>query len=211
MGLDLEEYLKKMIEGYLFGDLKLMSDHPLGFPPLMASFAGIEFLGGLVHPDPFKAHGCGRAYFKLYWSQFLYPSHVRSADEADAIYQLVRHGIAHSFVPKGPIAVGQTAGNHLKRLAANDWIIVDPVALSADLQASYSGRFRDLFDDHEMVGRMEGQLRLMHESYGDQYKQWEKELRISDLFPAIEGTMLTTEETTSAPVSSSTGGPTGPN
>jgi hypothetical protein len=206
MSLDLGEYLERMIDGYLLGDLDRMKGLQLGFPPLMASFAGIEFLGGLIDADPFAR--LGERYFINYWTTHLYPTHTSAADEAAAIYKLVRNGIAHCFVPKGLVGVGEMHGNHLKREPSSDWLIVDPVELAADFKKSYHESFKPLLADAGKVVWLTSQLDRMHDQYNKEFTN----LNVKNLFPVATNVVASTAEpqvTTKAPVSSSQG-PTGP-
>jgi hypothetical protein len=212
VNLTLEQYLALMVEKYLFGDLKLMQQHAIGFPPLMASFAGIELLGGLMSPTKFETGSkFGRTYFVEYWSTVLYPKSdarfPKSDDVAHQVYTLVRNGLAHCFLPKGPIGVGEVEpGNHLKRDAATDWLIIDPKQLSADFMDSYYSRFSPQLAQPGRVAEIRKRFQDMVTAYDSAFDV----AAVRALFPVSTAKQTTPSLTTThAPVSRSQG-PTGP-
>jgi hypothetical protein len=126
---DLNAFVEHNIEGYLFNDLRHMQQIPVGYPLLMATFAGIELLGALTSPATFNPYR-GSSCFQSYWTAHLYPRLKDTNRIGKVLYKLVRHGIAHGFVLKGPIGVTRDATHlHLTRNA--DGIIrVDAVRLA---------------------------------------------------------------------------------
>ena len=161
---ELEEFLRHNVEEYLFGDLRLMQGYPLGYPPLLSTFAGIELLGGLLHPRPFSRGTKGAVYFKHYWTKYLYPSVPENESTGRAVYQLARHGIAHGFFPKGPIGVGgPDLSLHLRR-DANGLVIIHPTQLGNDFIKSYEERVEPRITqktDAPNAETMGKQLRIM--------------------------------------------------
>jgi hypothetical protein len=153
-----EAFLAKFVEGYLFKDLQSMRDaQPIppshdgaaGYPLLVTTMAGIELLGALLSPKNFDKLA-GRPYFIDYWERFLYPQ-APERNVADAIYRLVRNGIAHAFVVKGDIHVYKNEpGKHLKN--DNGVISIDAVALSQRFEASYHSSFRSLVSQLPTIG-----------------------------------------------------------
>jgi hypothetical protein len=137
-------FLAQFVEGYLFQDLKVMAmtsppgpmGH-LGYPMLLSAAAGTEMLGILVSTSPFKAED-PRRNFGRYWEQYLYPQSPRR-DAGPAVYQLVRHGIAHNFAAKAPFLITKGEPNHLVR--DGNETLIDAVQLSEDLIESYRLRF----------------------------------------------------------------------
>lgn len=134
---DLEEFLKRNVEGYLFSDLKVMQGIPVTYPLLMSTFAGMELLGELLATKKME----GREYFVEYWSKYMYPSSSLSG-AGDSLYTLVRIGIMHCFAPRGPIAVSRDGAEPLR--AAGDVVIVDAVRLANDFVESYEVRVKPL-------------------------------------------------------------------
>lgn len=145
----LTDFLANNVQGYLFHDLRAMQatvappgtpGGSLGYPLLMATFAGIELLGALLSPTAFDTDS-GATYFKRYWSDVLYPSRAAS-NEIDIVYRLARHGIAHTFLPKGALGIvkGQPT-YHLVHGQSGEFY-VDASQLAADLIESYELRVR---------------------------------------------------------------------
>jgi hypothetical protein len=143
---DLPGFLKHNIEGYLFSDIrKLQVSSPradgVGYPLLMTVFSGIEFLGALLSPNT-KAKA-----FDFYWRTHLYPSSPARASFGDPLYNLVRHGIAHSFLMKGHLGVQQrTPESHLHQ-DPTERFIIDAAELGDDFICSYKQTVRPLLDD----------------------------------------------------------------
>jgi hypothetical protein len=142
---DIRAFLAHTVEGYLFGDLRALQSAPrpggapdggLGYPLVLSAFAGIELLGGLLSPREFD-RTAGLEYFRGYWTTYLYPPPTSNNRVADAIYALVRHGLAHGFDPKGRTGVvWRQPALHLKRTDAG-LVCIDAVQLSNDLMESY--------------------------------------------------------------------------
>ena len=64
-----------------------------------------------------------------------------------AVYQLVRHGIAHNFAAKAPLEItkapaGTSAADHLRRVASSGVTRIDANQLFVDLRTTYLGRFK---------------------------------------------------------------------
>jgi hypothetical protein len=150
---DLDDFLKHDIEGYLFHDLRAMQSVTapqgapgggLGYPQLFTALAGIELLGALLSKTTFNTYS-GQAYFRDYWHRFLYPGRSALA-EVDVVYQLARHGVAHTFLLKGKLGVlkGQPA-HHLTH-ATNGMFLIDATTLAEDLMSSYEKRVKPYLD-----------------------------------------------------------------
>src|SRR5579871_1259328 len=91
----LEEFLAHMIEGYLAFDLVQLKGARVGYPLIMTSCGAIELFGALLSEKRFAAER-GRDYFVWFWKKHLYPGQ-KSRVVANAVYTLVRNGIAHQF------------------------------------------------------------------------------------------------------------------
>lgn len=145
---DLDKFLKKNIEGYLFSDLRSIVGTPpqtghqdagVGYPLVMTAFAGIELLGALLSERRFNTSN-GRIYFQNYWTEYLYPSVIDSVAIADALYQLARHGIAHTYLVKGSLGIVRRQPTiHLKHLDGG-LVYIDAVQLAEDLIQSYNSK-----------------------------------------------------------------------
>jgi hypothetical protein len=138
---DLEAFLEHNVEGYLFSDLRAMKPLGIGYPLLMTTFAGIELLGALTSSSRFGPRQ-GSAYFNSYWRTYLYPQVKDTEKIGNTLYQLVRHGIAHGFVVKGPMAVA-AGGAHLE-CGPDGLIYVDPARLADEFIHSFTNRVKPL-------------------------------------------------------------------
>ena len=205
---DLEDFLKHNVEGYLFGDLREMQKIEIGYPLLMTTFAGIELMGALLSSSPFQAHGKGADYFKSYWKDYLYPNLKDSETIGSVLYELVRHGIAHGFVLKGPIAIVRNEpASHLSR-DAGGIVYVDAVKLADDFMASYSTSVKPLVTSGSATGitNLDHRLAEMDAIYRAQAAK----LSPLSAFPfgAIAATTAISQSAT--PQNSGTVGPSGP-
>src|SRR5437762_1578141 len=102
---DLDVFIEHDIRGNLFRDLRAMQTIEVGFPLVMSACAGIEIFGGLLSLSTFRATHLGVNYFLSYWKSYLYRNSISAQTLGSTVYQLVRHGIAHGFVLKGPLSV----------------------------------------------------------------------------------------------------------
>lgn len=150
MTVALEAFLEHHVEHYLFGDLENMTGlGPLkdkdygeaGYPMVASTVAGIELLGGLLSPSTWNKNA-GKSYFKAYWEGYLEKfSTGYSRWPADAIYELVRHGLAHMFLTKEGIFVTKR-GNHLDWDFENKTLYIAAVQFAQDFEGSYWAKVR---------------------------------------------------------------------
>ena len=109
--MDIKDFVHKFVDGYLFSDLETMksaapptgNDGHLGYPMLMTCAAGIELFGILVSTSAFEPREPGRN-FRRFWQEHLYTVGPRR-EVADAVYRLVRNGVAHNFATKVAFAI----------------------------------------------------------------------------------------------------------
>lgn len=156
--MTLDEFLERFVEGYLFGDLRSMAPIKppdgqyggVGYPMVMTALAGVELLGVLTSDEEFSPHS-GRKRFREFWQSFLYPSQPARQEMAPLVYQLVRHGLAHTYMTKPVIEVTKAYhGEHLCRTQRGS-IILDALTLADELSEAYTqrlkpkikGRFKD--------------------------------------------------------------------
>ena len=136
----LEEFLAHNVEGYIFNDLREMQVIPVAYPLLMTTFAGIELLGALISKSKFDAFK-GSDYFISYWTGYLYPNLPDKETIGKQLYQLIRNGIAHAFILKGPIAIARSQPSlHLHRI--DGVLYLDAVKMADDFIASYNDKLK---------------------------------------------------------------------
>ncbi len=171
----LDEFLSHHVENYLFYDIGFMERDDemgggVGYPMLMTCCAGIEFLGALRSRSRFQARGLGYQYFREYWGACLYPNPPFNAFDVQ-VYQLIRHGIAHSFVTKGHIGVVRKQPHLHFKQGANNLLLVDAVQLGRDLKASYLAAIKPILTDPARSAEkveMEKRLTEMEADYATQ-------------------------------------------
>lgn len=141
--MKLEDFLDQFVEGYLFSDLRSMSQvstpaglpyGAVGYPMVSTTIAGIELLGALTSSSTFDKHR-GSVYFRNFWGD-MYSDHRRQL--GTAVYQLLRHGVAHVFVAKPRITVIKSTEKalHLGTSPSGD-LIVNALTLASDLEQTY--------------------------------------------------------------------------
>lgn len=186
--VDLNAFLQKNVEGYLFEDLRTMRAASLppgkqagavGYPLLMTAFAGIELLGALLSPGEFNKDK-GAQYFGSFWRDYLYSNDSSRAAAGDTLYQLVRHGLAHIYVTKGNVwVVKHVPAMHLVRTDDGS-IWVDAVQLADDLEESYKSRVKPLIAASDGISgaSMTKRLGEMEVAYRAQAAQLMKDLQL---------------------------------
>lgn len=186
---NLEDFLRHNVENYMIKDLREMQRIPVTYPLLMTTFAGIELLGALFSNSKFNTYS-GEQYFCCYWNQYLYPTLANKESIGEQLYNLMRHGIAHAFLLKGPVVVGRSQpGSHLT-VNADGILYVDAVLMADDFVKSYNENVRPIITDINSdvvlgVSKRMDEIKLEYE------KQAGKKFRPTD-FP------LGTEATTAA-------------
>jgi hypothetical protein len=141
---NLEAFLLHHVEDYLFGDLQRITTIPVpgvGYPVVMAAFAGVELLGALMSSKPFNPMA-GRESFLEYWSNNLYPYVPSTLDLGDALYTFVRNGIAHAFIPDGQIGITAKSPSVHLRFDASGLFVINAEQLAKDLVASYASSIK---------------------------------------------------------------------
>jgi len=152
--------LERILDEYLVKDLLALKDTRVGFPTLMTVFAGVELLGSLLTEGAFGTTADG---FQHYWTRYLYPPSVRTRtdEEAEIIYEFVRHGVMHHFFPKGMIGVtGSDPAGHLV-CRPDGVLILDVKVLVDDFVRAYRDRVEPILaTDTGLPSRLTMQKRL---------------------------------------------------
>lgn len=161
--MDLRDFLRTYVDGYLVSDLRTMlavrpaADHgALGYPIVASTFAGIELLGTLSFQS--GAEVCldnGRTYFRHFWQDWMYYGEADRSGLADVVYDLLRNGITHTFVGRPRIEVGRfsmTSNWHLKRKRGTEVLHVEADVLADDFMRAYQV-FRLRIQDDQVFAR----------------------------------------------------------
>jgi len=172
----LDNFLKHYVDNYLNYDLSFMEQNDsdgrgVGFPLLMTCCAAIEFLGALRSTKRFKAHSNGSQYFRDYWQNYLYPSPSPHFGFHSQVYQLIRHGIAHTYFIKGSILVVRGFPNAHFTINADGLLVIDAVQLSQDLWNSYKTKVKPALTDPSLLAdrvNMEARLSEIESDFAAQ-------------------------------------------
>ena len=176
--MTLDEYLSRYVEGYLFEDLKSMYAVRLGdgkiyggvgYPMVATTLAGIELLGVLTSKTKFTGwHGNKR--FRDYWQTFLYPGFPARRPLANAIYQLVRNGLAHTYTPKPAfIVTKEHNGRHMSWY--NEFFWIDALTFADELIESYSQRVKPQLSAPSFKKRMDVRYTELRRKYREDYEK----------------------------------------
>lgn len=114
--MEINKFLEKNIEGYLFCDVEKMleiklknneSEGACGYPIVMTILAGMELLGFLLGNKEKFSDKSGNEYFKNYWKNYFCKLNKKYAINGieGLIRNLVRHGLAHNFLTKPNILI----------------------------------------------------------------------------------------------------------
>lgn len=184
--MTLDEFLERFVEGYLFGDLRSMASITVpegqkyggvGYPMVMTTLAGVELLGTLTADRFNRKHGDQR--FREFWQGFMYPQHPERQQMADLIYQFVRDGLAHLFVPKPRFTVWKAHhGEHLHQMADGS-ICIDALTLAEELRAAYDERVKPRLQG-DFRERIEARYAQFRQSYGSHH---DRKKELFDLVP----------------------------
>lgn len=153
--MDVEEFLKKVVEGYLFHDLESMAkvtvppstDGALGYSMMATTLAGIELLGSLLLPnaDPYNPHK-GDVYFLDYWDNYLVKEQPAYTGLGSLFRKMLRHGIAHIFLAKPGIFIEKGNGRRVAIDTTRQELFIDCNVFYGDFQKSYSNHVRPIID-----------------------------------------------------------------
>ncbi len=144
----LKDFLDQYVEGYLFHDLDSMDKITLqagqthgaaGYPMLISILAGMELLGYLLMPDDeVFSDKKGDAYFENYWDNYLVQEEPLYTDLGKLFRNLVRHGIAHTFLTKIGILVTKGSGKKIVVDSQAGELLVDASVLMKEFIDSYN-------------------------------------------------------------------------
>lgn len=152
---DLDNFLMRAVEGYIFEDMKTMkaatlgdgrSAGALGYPLIMATFAGIELLGVLVSDKEFTGQSDQKDFCR-FWEQYLYSENAARKDVGQPLYLLLRNGLAHGHVARGGIEVTKGAPDeHLLYDENEQTVYIDACQLADDFMECYGRKIKRLLE-----------------------------------------------------------------
>ncbi|HUD44300.1 MAG TPA: hypothetical protein VMR41_02025 [Patescibacteria group bacterium] len=154
--MSIDDFLKQFVEGYLFGDLESMSKVSVpagqsfggvGYPMVATVLAGIELLGQLLMPntDSFNPNS-GNDYFLNYWDNYFSKQYVEYTGLGRLFRQLMRNGIAHTFVAKPGIFVEKGTNRQMSIDTTKQEIYIDCNVFFKEFENSYLKLVQPLID-----------------------------------------------------------------
>jgi hypothetical protein len=145
--MTIDDFAKKLIEGYMLSDLETMSrcgslpgssDGAVGYPMMTTILSGMELLGGLLLPPNGSLNIVdGEKNFINFWENFYACSFPKNIGLSRLIYQLVRNGIAHTFIAKHGVIIFKFSGDSLRVDAAKREVWIDPNAMYEEFSITY--------------------------------------------------------------------------
>ncbi len=155
--MKIEDFLTQFVEGYLFHDLESMSkvtlpagqnDGAVGYPMVSTTLAGIELLGGLLMPNtnPFDPKNKSNDYFLNYWDNYLAKEYPQYTGLGRLFRQLMRNGIAHTFVAKPGIFVEKGSNRQLSIDTSRQEIYIDCNVFFKEFESSYWKHVKPIID-----------------------------------------------------------------
>ena len=146
--MNIERFLEQYVEGYLFHDLESMSqitlpsgqdDGAAGYPIVATTLAGIELLGNLLMPntEAFNPARKSNDYFLNYWDNYFSVEYPQYSSLGRLFRQLIRNGIAHTFVAKPGIFVEKGTNRQLSIDTSKQEIYIDCNVFYKEFEKSY--------------------------------------------------------------------------
>ncbi|NTW15191.1 MAG: hypothetical protein HGA38_02345 [Candidatus Moranbacteria bacterium] len=151
--MNLDKFIEQYIKGYLFQDLKKMIGITLsdeerygaaGYPILSTSVAGMELLGWMINvsiinnktkTDRKESTGSD---FLFFWDHFMVPTNpLKYSGKGKLILNLVRHGIAHTFLAKPGILVTKNNSAHHMEVSQDSYLVVDAISFVKDFKNAF--------------------------------------------------------------------------
>lgn len=159
--------LRALFDRYLLPDLRRL--RPLRpdetgagaclYPLALTLMAAIEFSGALLDDAAYDIRK-NQHYFTAYWQRMFEGRTV--ALDAAAVYKLLRHGLAHLYLPKGDVGVVRDASAVVLGLDEEGRRAVNVDALAADYEAACRRDFLDRPIADEVVRRFKQIVGLLN-------------------------------------------------
>ncbi|HUD07685.1 MAG TPA: hypothetical protein VMQ52_01255 [Candidatus Saccharimonadales bacterium] len=149
------EFFKQIVDEYLFLDLKNMVEiqqkagEPAGaasYPILATCVSAMELLGGLLSSEDYSDNQSkSKGYFEHYWNEYLIKVNPAYSRYLDLFWQLVRHGVAHTYIAKTAITVTKgKKDSHLVLYSDNTRFNIDCQVFYEDFLKSYNDQVKPL-------------------------------------------------------------------
>jgi hypothetical protein len=161
------QFFNHIIDGYLLHDLKNMAavelgegedKGALGYPMLATIASGMELLGGLLQTDHIYHDVASNSagYFAHYWDNYLSKKTEAYEPYRGTFWQLVRHGVAHTYIAKVGITVSKNLPEAHLITHARNRLNIDCNELYKDFVASYLELAKPKFEqDADFASRVQ--------------------------------------------------------
>lgn len=160
-----EEFFTRIIEGYLFHDLKNMAElkqkrgepaGAAGYPMLATLCSGIELLGSVFQQEETYNRWNGQKYFNYYWVSFLEDVNPRYRGFENIFWNLIRHGVAHTYFAKVGVSVTKSKPRaHLVKVG--EALNVDCTTFYRDLLKAYK-KSRKLLKNSDITNTVQDNI-----------------------------------------------------
>lgn len=152
----IEDFFNHFVEGYLLGDLESMAEvvvpvgkiyGGVGYPMVATTLAGMELLGELLMPNtnPFNPY-LGNSYFLNYWDNYFVQQNPAYTGLGMLFRQLMRNGIAHTFVAKPGIFVEKGTNRQMSIDTSRQEIYIECNVFFKEFEESYLKLVKPIVD-----------------------------------------------------------------
>lgn len=216
--MDIEEFLKYCIEGYLFKDLENISKIHVtkgdvgeaSFPMLSSILAGMELLGAIVNPKGAVTVTSGKReidggnQFDHYWIYYLSSLDKKYTGFNKLFYDLLRNGIVHTFMVKQHVIVYKTHHNHMSCSQDPPGLIIGCIELFRDFQQTYFNHVVPILKTEHSVthvnrGTMQSNLDAILDLYSNEADTQFRNLQISKYTPVLNIPLTPTQGVSLSP------------
>lgn len=183
--MDIKDFLKQFVEGYLFHDLENLAkieltvtqnSGALNYPMVLSILSGMELLGFILSTDnkPFSGDtNSGNKYFENYWKNYFSVQEPKYKPLGNVFRQLIRHGIAHTFLTKHGVYISKGLNNKIQINASEKKIYFDSIVFFREFVDSYNNLVRPIIDEtgqdnKTSISKMQFKLKSMVEEYETQ-------------------------------------------
>lgn len=173
--MDHDEYFSKVIEGFLFHDLKNMAQYPpqeilekddglgaMSYPIIATVCHSMELLGGLLYAGDYQKNGMAKCYFLHYYQGYLAEARPIYKGYDKLFWVQVRNGVAHSYAPNA--AVDITKGDPAKHLKPDNngkHISIDCLELYRDFLYSYDQLVKPKLADGALTKKIQENVKRL--------------------------------------------------
>ena len=180
--MSIKDFLKQLIEGYLFYDLDSMSKIALtpgqyigaaNYPIVLSTISGMEILGFILQPDNnLFSNRKGDEYFGYYWDEYFAEHEPKYKHLKKLFRKLIRHGLAHTFLTKNQIYITKGSNKQILINSKQNKVCFDAIVFYKDFFDSYNNLVKPIINNVTLNPKTSLQnMQLKLDSLEDQYKK----------------------------------------